>query len=75
MDYKKLLEKYNLLLSESKRLIEENDRLKKQLGIGSRPKIECRAKNFISRLEPLHIFARCFNNSRKVNTEYGFVRP
>jgi len=33
MDYKELLEKYNLLLSENKRLIEENDRLKKQLGI------------------------------------------
>ena len=33
MDYKKSLEKYNLLLSENKRLIEENDRLKKQLGI------------------------------------------
>ena len=33
MDYKELLEKYNLLLSESKRLIEENDRLKKLLGL------------------------------------------
>ena len=33
MDYKELLEKYNLLLSEKKRLIEENHRLKMQLGI------------------------------------------
>ncbi|MBN1932985.1 MAG: hypothetical protein JW786_15385 [Desulfobacterales bacterium] len=33
MDYKKLLEKYNLLLSENSRLIKENNRLKVQLGI------------------------------------------
>ena len=33
MDYRELLEKYNLLLSENKRLIKENDRLKVQLGI------------------------------------------
>ena len=33
MDYRELFEKYNLLLSENKRLIKENDRLKVQLGI------------------------------------------
>jgi len=33
MDYKELLEKYNLLLSENRRLIEENDKLRAQLGI------------------------------------------
>ena len=33
MDYRELLEKYNLLLSENKRLIKENDRLRVQLGI------------------------------------------
>jgi superfamily II DNA or RNA helicase len=33
MDYSELLEKYNLLLGENRRLIKENDRLKAQLGI------------------------------------------
>ena len=33
MDYRELLEKYNLLLSENKRLIKENDMLRVQLGI------------------------------------------
>jgi hypothetical protein len=33
MDYKELLEKYNLLLSENCRLMKENDRLKVQLEI------------------------------------------
>ncbi|MGD8520051.1 MAG: DEAD/DEAH box helicase family protein [Desulfobacterales bacterium] len=33
MDYRELLEKYNLLLSENKRLMKENARLKVQLGI------------------------------------------
>jgi len=33
MDYKELLEKYNLLLDENSRLMKENDRLKVQLGI------------------------------------------
>ena len=33
MDCRELLEKYNLLLSENKRLIIENDRLKVQLGL------------------------------------------
>ena len=32
MDYRELLKKYNLLLSENSRLIKENDRLKVQLG-------------------------------------------
>jgi len=32
MNYKELLEKYNFLLSENTRLIEENKRLKMQLG-------------------------------------------
>lgn len=36
MDYRDLLEKYNLLLGENRRLIEENDRLKVQLGIADR---------------------------------------
>ncbi len=36
MDYRELLEKYNLLLSENRRLIEENDRLKMQLGKAER---------------------------------------
>jgi cell shape-determining protein MreC len=36
MDYKELLEKYNLLLGENRRLIKENDRLKAQLGIAER---------------------------------------
>jgi len=35
-DYRELLEKYNLLLSENRRLIKENDRLKAQLGIAER---------------------------------------
>jgi len=30
MDYRELLEKYNLLLSKNSRLIKENDRLKAQ---------------------------------------------
>jgi hypothetical protein len=33
MDYRELLEKYNLLLSENKRLIKENDMLRVQLWI------------------------------------------
>lgn len=33
MDYRELLEKYNLLLSENSRLIKENGRLKALLGI------------------------------------------
>jgi len=33
MNYKELLEKYNLLLNENNRLTEENNRLKAQLGI------------------------------------------
>ena len=33
MDYRELLKKYNLLLSENKSLIKENDRLKAKLGI------------------------------------------
>ena len=33
MDYSELLEKYNLLLGENRRLIKENDRLKAKLGI------------------------------------------
>ena len=32
MDYRELLEKYNLLLSKNSRLVKENDRLKAQLG-------------------------------------------
>ena len=36
MDYRELLEKYNLLLGENRRLIKENDRLKVQLGITER---------------------------------------
>ena len=33
MDYKELLEKYNLLLGEVNRLTEENSQLKAQLGL------------------------------------------
>jgi len=44
MDYKELLEKYNLLLSENSRLIEENDWLKAQLGIAERKPDENRIK-------------------------------
>ena len=33
MDYRELLEKFNLLLKENSRLIREKDRLKEQLGI------------------------------------------
>ena len=33
MDYRELLEKFNLLLKENSGLIRENDRLKEQLGI------------------------------------------
>ena len=36
MDYRELLEKYNLLLGENRRLIKENDRLKAQLKIEER---------------------------------------
>jgi regulator of replication initiation timing len=36
MDYRELLEKYNLLLSENRRLIEENDTLNAQLGKAER---------------------------------------
>ena len=40
MDYKELLEKYNILLSENNRLSEENKRLKAKLGeIKSDPEI------------------------------------
>ena len=41
MDYRELFEKYNLLLSENKRLIKENDRLKVQLGI-----IKCKPSEY-----------------------------
>ena len=44
MDYKELLEKYNLLLSENRRLIEENDRLNAQLEIAGRNPDENRIK-------------------------------
>lgn len=42
MDYRELLEKYNLLLSENSRLIKENSRLKAQLGITERKPSENR---------------------------------
>ena len=42
MDYRELLEKYNLLLSENSRLIKENGRLKAQLGITKRKPSENR---------------------------------
>jgi len=35
MDYKELLEKYNLLLDENIRLAEENNRLKAKLGMAN----------------------------------------
>ena len=40
MDYRELFEKYNLLLSENRRLIEENDKLRAQLGIVERKPAE-----------------------------------
>lgn len=42
MDYRELLEKYNLLLSENRRLIKENARLKAQIGITKRKPSENR---------------------------------
>ena len=36
MDYRELLEKYNLLIGENRRLIEENERMKTQLGKAER---------------------------------------
>ena len=42
MDYRELLEKYNLLLSENSRLMKENGRLKVQLGITKRKPAENR---------------------------------
>ena len=42
MDYRELLEKYNLLLSENSRLIKENGRLKALLGITKREPSENR---------------------------------
>ena len=42
MDYRELFEKYNLLLSENRRLINENDRLKAQLGKAERKHAENR---------------------------------
>jgi hypothetical protein len=42
MDYRELLEKYNLLLSENRRLIKENDRLRVPLGIAKRKPSENR---------------------------------
>ena len=42
MDYRELLEKYNLLLSENTRLIKENGRLKALLGITKREPSENR---------------------------------
>jgi superfamily II DNA or RNA helicase len=42
MDYRELLEKYNLLSGENRRLIKENDRLKAQLGIAERKPAENR---------------------------------
>jgi len=42
MDYRELLEKYNLLLGENRCLIKENDRLKAQLGIAERKPAENR---------------------------------
>ncbi len=43
MDYKELLEKYNLLLIENSRLIKENDRLKVQIGVTKRKPSEDRS--------------------------------
>jgi regulator of replication initiation timing len=55
MNYRELLEKYNLLLSENRRLIEENDRLKAQLGKAERnmvvpKKASCASKALTSRM-------------------------
>jgi len=46
MDYKELLEKYNLLLDENSRLMKENDRLKVQLGIDISLHVDMLFENF-----------------------------
>ena len=77
MDYKKLLEKYNLLLSENKRLIEENDRLKKQLGIAKYTLPENRLTELTTRKslfedEPADTFA--FSNESNTSDSISKIK-
>ena len=69
MDYKELLEKYNLLLSENKRLIKENNQLKMQLGLTKNTSPEYRLTQLTMRKslledEPTYTTTSSYVNNR-----------